>query len=163
MNKYSERSQKELSTCCRDLKTIFTNVLRTYDHTIIYGRRSKEQQDELYARGRKLEEGEWLVVDKGKIITYKQWPNSKHNVSNPMDLSVALDAAPYINGRLINGDQKKDYEQIYHFVGFVQGVADMLYRQGIVSHKLRSGADWNDNRDIKDQTFNDLMHFELYK
>jgi hypothetical protein len=56
---------------------------------------------------------------------------------------------------------KQDLEQIYHFVGFVQGVASKLYDQGLILHKLRSGADWNDNKNIKDQTFNDLMHFEL--
>ena len=27
--------------------------------------------------------------------------------------------------------------------------------------KLRWGGDWNDNKDFSDQTFDDLVHFEL--
>ena len=41
------------------------------------------------------------------------------------------------------------------FAGYVQGVAEQL---GI---KIRWGGDWDSDFDFKDQTFNDLVHFEL--
>lgn len=45
----------------------------------------------------------------------------------------------------------------YHFAGYVKGIADAL---GI---KIRCGADWDGDNDLDDQTFNDLVHFELKK
>ena len=69
---------------------------------------------------------------------------SKHNRTP----SLAVDVAPYP----IDWD---DTKRFYHFVGFVKGIASQL---GI---KLRTGADWDDDNDLNDQTFYDLVHFEL--
>ena len=33
--------------------------------------------------------------------------------------------------------------------------------EGIVSKRLRSGADWDRDTNIKDEKFRDLVHFEL--
>jgi len=73
-----------------------------------------------------------------------QWPNSKHN-SMP---SVAADVVPYP----IDWD---DTRRFYMFVGIVRGVAAMM---GI---KIRCGADWDGDMEVKDQNFHDLPHFEL--
>jgi len=73
-----------------------------------------------------------------------QWPNSKHN-GTP---SMAADVVPY----------PIDWEELrrfYMFVGIVRGVAAML---GI---KIRCGADWDGDMEVKDQNFHDLPHFEL--
>jgi peptidoglycan L-alanyl-D-glutamate endopeptidase CwlK len=48
-----------------------------------------------------------------------------------------------------------DKIRFYHFAGYVKGMADQM---GI---KIRCGADWDGDNDFKDQTFNDLPHFEL--
>ena len=69
---------------------------------------------------------------------------SKHNHSP----SLAVDVAPYP----IDWD---DTKRFYHFVGVVKGIASQL---GI---KLRTGADWDDDNDLNDQSFFDLNHFEL--
>lgn len=72
------------------------------------------------------------------------WPDSFHNKLP----SLAVDAAPYpINW--------KDTERFYAFGGFVLGVASQM---GL---KIRWGADWDRDTEVKDQTFNDLMHFEV--
>lgn len=72
------------------------------------------------------------------------WPKSPHN-SKP---SMAVDVCPLpINW--------KDREAFYHFAGYVLGVADAM---GI---KLVWGGDWNANKNLKDQKFFDLPHFEL--
>lgn len=73
-----------------------------------------------------------------------QWPDGKHN-KNP---SEAVDAVPY-------PIDWADLKQMYMFVGFVRGIALSM---GI---KIRCGADWNGNFDIKDQNFHDVPHFEL--
>ena len=75
-----------------------------------------------------------------------QWPNSKHN-SNP---SRAADVAPYIDGEV-----SWNKEQCYVFAGFVMGTAAMM------RIPIRWGGDWDQDNNIHDQTFNDLVHFEL--
>jgi len=73
-----------------------------------------------------------------------EWPYSKHNV-NP---SLAVDVAPY---PIDWGNMKR----FYHFGGYVQGVARKL---DVV---IRWGGDWDSDFDLDDQTFMDLVHFEL--
>ena len=74
----------------------------------------------------------------------KQWPDSKHNQSP----SIAVDVAPYP----IDWD---DGKRFYHFAGYVKAVADSM---GI---RIRWGGDWDDDNDLNDQQFFDLVHFEL--
>jgi len=67
--------------------------------------------------------------------------------------SRAVDAIPYP----INPDWDKDRDRIILFAGIVLGIA---HRCGI---KIRWGGDWDGDKDLKDQTFNDLVHFEMEK
>ena len=69
---------------------------------------------------------------------------SRHN-RNP---SLAVDVVPYP----VDWD---DLERFYYFAGYVKGIAQGL---GI---KIRWGGDWSMDNDFKDQTFNDLTHYEL--
>ena len=62
--------------------------------------------------------------------------------------SMAVDVAPY-------PVKWNDYPRFYAFAGFVIGIATAM---GI---SLRWGGDWDSDRDFSDQTFNDLVHFEL--
>jgi len=73
-----------------------------------------------------------------------QWPNGKHN-SMP---SKAVDVAPY-------PVDWSDTRRFYMFVGIVRGIAAMM---GI---KIRVGADWDGDMEVKDQNFHDLPHVEL--
>lgn len=72
------------------------------------------------------------------------WPDSKHNVQP----SLAIDAAPY-------PIMWQDKKRFYHFAGYVLGIADKL---GVT---MRWGGDWDSDRDLNDQSFMDLVHFEL--
>lgn len=72
------------------------------------------------------------------------WPKSKHN-SLP---SRAVDAAPFpLNW--------KDRERFIYFAGYVKATADQM---GI---RLRWGGDWDNDNDMADNKFDDLVHFEL--
>ena len=74
----------------------------------------------------------------------KHWPDGNHNHSP--SLAVDVMAFPLDWG---------NRERNYLFVGFVLGVASQL---GI---PIRTGADWDGDGNPRNQTFNDLAHFEL--
>jgi hypothetical protein len=140
MPSFSQSSQDKLSTCENDLQVLFENVVKDYDCTILCGHRDQATQD--------------LYVSQGKSKT--NWPHSKHN-SYP---SRAVDAAPYpIDWAAYDPDDPKQWAKrvarYYHFAGYVLGVAS---RMGI---RVRWGGDWDGDRDFTDQSFDDLVHFEL--
>lgn len=75
-----------------------------------------------------------------------KWPNSKHN-SSP---SRAIDASPYPIPE--NWD---DRERFTLFAGYVLGIAAS---RGI---RMRWGGDWDKDFEVRDNKFDDLVHFEL--
>ncbi len=73
-----------------------------------------------------------------------RWDSGKHN----MLPSLAIDVAPW-------PVDWADTKRFYHFAGFVQATAKEM---GIV---LRWGGDWDRDYDLNDQSFMDLVHFEV--
>jgi peptidoglycan L-alanyl-D-glutamate endopeptidase CwlK len=136
MNHYSDVSKTRLFTCHRDLQTIFNHVIIEFDCTIVCGHRDKAGQDKAFAEG------------KSKL----PYPQSKHNHIP----SLAVDAAPFIDGKV---DWTRD--QLLFFAGYVKGIADQLYRIGVVKHRIRLGADFSGDNDVNDERFRDEPHFEL--
>lgn len=88
--------------------------------------------------GRRTEAEQARLVQEGLSRTM----NSKHLTGK------AIDLAPYP----IDWNNTKRF---YWFAGMVLAVAKEL---GI---KLRWGGDWDGDQDLDDQTFMDLVHFEL--
>jgi len=74
----------------------------------------------------------------------KKWPDSNHNALP----SLAVDAAPY-------PIDWKDRERFTYFAGQVVATARSM---GI---ELRWGGDWDGDTEVKDNGFDDLVHFEL--
>ena len=73
-----------------------------------------------------------------------KFPNGKHNKSP----SLAVDVAPYpIDWR--------DRDRFHYFAGYVLGIASQM---GI---KIRWGGDWDMDTQTKDNSFDDLVHFEI--
>lgn len=134
MPKFSLESQKKLSTCHPDLQTLFDEVIKYFDCTVIEGFRDESDQNKAFADG------------KSKL----KWPNGKHN-KNP---SMAVDVSPY-------PIDWKNIKRMYWFAGFVMGIANHLRYEGKIDHGVRYGGDWDRDNDIDDQTFKDLVHFEL--
>lgn len=143
MPSFSKRSSDNLATCDSVLQNLFNHIIKDYDCTIIEGFRPHDRQTQLYNAG------------KSKV------KHGKHNVSP----SEAVDVAPYIPGRGIPWPDKekrpksyiKDLAQFYHFAGYVLGVAKEL---GV---EIRYGGDWDRDHDVADQTFDDLVHFEIVR
>ncbi len=73
-----------------------------------------------------------------------RWPDSKHNIVP----SLAVDVTPYP----IVWD---DRERQMLFAGFVLATAKAM---GIA---LRWGGDWDDDTEVRDNRFDDLVHFEI--
>ncbi len=99
MNRYSEESERKLSTCDPDLQRVFRKVLEIRDHTIVFGHRGEVEQNGCFAAG----------------TSDKRWPESEHN-SIP---SRAIDARPYPY-------DEKDYEAMCLFAGIVIAVGYMM-------------------------------------
>ena len=86
------------------------------------------------------EQNEYFRTGKSRL----RFPQSKHN----QEPSLAVDVAPYP----INWN---DTIRFYHFGGFVRGIA------AICDIPIRWGGDWDMDHDLSDQTFMDLVHFEI--
>ena len=136
MPEFSKKSKEELKTCHPILQDIFNEAILHYDHTILEGRRSDERQEKLFKEGK----------------TKKRAGESKHNKT----ISEAADASPYpIPDRWGIAD-KKEYARFHLFAGIVIGIAITYY-----GDVLRWGGDWDGDGQTNDQTFDDLVHFEL--
>ena len=143
MGTFGKSSREKLDTAHKDLQTLFEEVVKHFDCTVVYGHRSPEEQNKLYQQGRTLP---------GGIVTYKDGYEklSKHNYSP----SLAVDVVPYpINW--------KDVDRIRYFAGFVMGIAKMLKGQGLIENDIVWGADWDNDTELSDESFVDLPHFQI--
>ena len=130
---FSDLSIERLNTCHPFLHSLFSEVIEHYDCTIICGHRGEEDQNVAFVAGN------------SKV----SWPNSKHN----LDPSRAVDVAPwYKESPHIRWEDKRKF---YYFGGLVKGVAMNL------GFDIRWGGDWDSDTDLDDQSFNDLVHFEI--
>ena len=128
MPSFSDTSKKRLSTCDEKLQTLFNEVVKHFDCSVLCGHRGEEEQNKAYKAGN----------------SQKQFPHGKHNKLP----SNAVDVAPYP----IDWD---DRERFQYFAGFVLGTAKQF---GI---DIRYGGDWDGDNDLKDNKFDDLVHFEI--
>ncbi|MBL4761416.1 MAG: M15 family peptidase [Gammaproteobacteria bacterium] len=136
MAKFGNQSIQHLLTCHADLKLILTESISIYDFSVLCGYRPKVEQERLFQ----------------ECKTQVRYPDSKHNRTP----SHAVDVAPYpINW--------KDKGRFMFLAGVINTVAYRLLEEGLITHKIRWGGDWNCNGNFKDQTFFDLPHFELIK
>lgn len=136
MFKFSHRSKRELKNCHPILQDIFNEAALHYDCTILEGSRSDERQEKLFKEGK----------------TQKRAGESKHNKI----ASEALDASPYPIPVGWGAFDKKEYARFHLFAGIVLGIARVYY-----GDVLRWGGDWDGDGQTNDQTFDDLVHFEL--
>jgi peptidoglycan L-alanyl-D-glutamate endopeptidase CwlK len=136
MGSFSSASIQKLKTCHKDLQVLFNEVGIAYDCTVVSGHRNKEDQEKAFAEGR------------SKL----KYPQSKHNILP----SMAVDVSPWEPGGIDWGKL-----QSAHFAGYVLGVANMLFKNGKMQHRIRCGIDWDSDNDIDDTKFWDAGHFEL--
>lgn len=133
MPSFGKTSQARLNTCDPKLQDLFLEVVKYYDCIVLCGTRGEAEQNEAYRTG----------------TSKLRYPESKHNSlpSKAIDVAPYFPTAPHIRWN--------DKDSFYHFAGFVRGIAAL---KGI---KIRWGGDWDNDYELKDQTFFDLPHFEL--
>jgi len=125
MPKFSKRSNERLKGVNPKLQMLAEAVVKDFhDCTVIYGKRTLEEQKRLFEAG------------------LSRTMNSKHLTGD------AIDLAPYP----IDWNNTKRF---YYFAGMVLAVAKVL------NINVRWGGDWDMDNDLDDQTFMDLVHFEL--
>ena len=131
MYKFSDSSRANLVNIHTDLITLFYEVIKYRDCTVVSGLRTQEEQQELYAQGRTKD---------GNIITYKDGieRRSKHQEG------LAVDVVPY--------PEMYDVEALRDFGNFVKGVAAVLRGSGVITHDVSWGGDWQ---------WKDYPHWEL--
>lgn len=137
--RYSQNSLKHLKTCDDRLVSLCVKLLKFRDHSVLCGHRNRVDQNRAFQEGF------------SKLI----FPQSKHN-SYP---SKAIDICPYpYPPEGFKGwDKWPRRAELYVLAGEVRAIA---YDMGILQI-LRWGGDWDRDGDFKDQTFDDLFHFEL--
>ncbi len=133
MAEFSKRSLDRLCGVHPDIQTLFHEVVKHFDCTVISGVRTEEEQAALYAKGR---------TKAGNIVTYKDGvkKKSKHQ------LGTAADIVPY-------PIQWGNIERFRQFGWFVKGIAAMQKRHGTIDSDIKWGGDW--------QRFKDYPHFEI--
>ena len=139
MPRFSPQSQHRLDQCDFRIQIVFNHVIKYRDCKLTEGHRDKEAQNKYFKDG------------KSKL----RWPNGKHN-KKP---STALDAYPYPVQLPTSFDSKatkdKKIARFYHFAGYVLAVAEFY------GFEFRWGGDWDGDGDFSDQSFDDLVHFEI--
>lgn len=133
--KFSQLSFSKLSTCHLDLQTLFYEVIKYFDCSIIEGYRNQKDQEKAFNGG----------------YSKLHWPYGKHN-SQP---SMAVDVTPYpVN--LLND------KLALFFGGYVMGIAQKLKDEGKMTHSVRWGGSWSGLGELNaPHVLNDLVHFEL--
>ena len=146
MPKFGPESLKERATAHDLLQKLADRVVQTYDCKFLKGHRGREEQHAAFLAGNsKLD-----------------WPNGNHNAypSKAMDLAPFVTrpdfvGVPWPDKKLRKKTYDKDLALFYHFAGYVVATAREM---GI---PIRWGGDWDSDRDLTDQNFDDLVHFEL--
>ena len=132
MPKFGRRSTANLETCHWVIRKIMESVVHNYDCSVFEGARSQELQDQHFHSG----------------LSKKKWPDSLHNTTPERPKALAWHCLPY-------PIDWKDLDGMRHFAGWVQATAAAM------GYVVRWGGDWDSDRDLHDQTFYDLAHFEL--
>ncbi len=131
MPSFSKHSLARLETCDDRLIAICNRVIKCMDFTVVEGHRPNESQEIMFNTGR------------SKLRAGM----SRHN----REPSMAVDVAPYRNGGI-------DWDSREHFILLAGHMFQAASELGV---QLRWGGDWDGDLDFKDQSFNDLPHFEI--
>lgn len=147
MYKFGESSLERLKTCHKDIQLILNELIKFYDFSVLEGIRTTERQQMLFKEG------------KSKLDGVKQL--SKHQ--GVKGVSMAVDILPYSKGEDAFSGMEKDNRRFYTMMGMVKAIAKKLLEQKKITHDVRFGLDWDGDDTYRDNTFDDLPHFELVK
>ena len=131
-NTFSTKSLDRLHGVHPALVDLCFAILQVHDITVVYGKRSIAEQLILFNKG----------LSKTMV--------SKH-LQQEDGFAHAVDLCPY-------PIDWEDTKRFYYLAGMMLALAP---RYLPANYTLRWGGDWDSDNDLDDQTFMDLVHFEL--
>lgn len=143
-HKFGSASQAKLETCHPEIQLVMHRAIKVcpFDITIVWGWRGEEAQTTAFRLGN----------------SKTPWPESKHNnLLEGQPYSLAIDAAPWIDGRIPWDDQRA----FSVLAGVILSTNLDMNRQRPHDIEMRWGGDWDRDGNTLDQTFMDLAHFEV--
>lgn len=127
---------QRLETIHPKLRAVIYEAGKSVDFYIVCGLRDKIDQDLAYEKG----------------FSKVRFPNSKHNKSNDPrfgeQISDAVDLCPFP----IDWNDRKKFYQIYNA---------MMNAAEFLKIKIRAGADFNQDGNLKNDKWVDIPHYEL--
>lgn len=160
LNHFGRKSRASLDTCQKDLVKIHETaiILCPYDYGIHEGGRTvKTQQRYFDTKKTKLNPKAYpSPEDLARVATHIIIEGSKkYGKSRGTDMHLAVK----YKGKSLAWDR----DHLIALANYIIGVADCLFLMGVISHRLRWGGNWDkDGVILKDQSFDDLPHLELY-
>ena len=155
-----KKSKKQYNTLHPDLQMIVSWGLKycAVDISLNEGHRPQAKQFEYYKKGRELRDGIWVLVrPKSKITNVDGYKiKGKHNY-NP---SLAVDFKAFVPNK---PQLTWDAVHLTYIGASLIMIAEYLYSEGMIQHKLRWGGNWDKDGDLADNTLYDRPHVELYK
>ena len=134
-------------------------VGETFPTTILEGQRSKEQQEKNVAKGVSKTMNSLHLRDPAEAVDAAPdgftWPSAPKlqrriaSVIGTLKQEQALELQALIDAYV------KEISLWYYWAGHVSGVAAEM------DIPIRQGVDWNGNRKLTDQDFDDLPHVEV--
>ena len=133
----------QLASCTRDIQTIFMEVVKFMDISIIEGNRTAERQHHHWCKGRELrreglnpeERDAWVIKDSNKVVTHKDGYQQKSR--HQQQPSVAVDVVPYPT-------MWADKNKLIELRGVVKFVQTKLLADGKITTTVVNGGDlWN--------------------
>lgn len=148
MPRFSTQSKMKLETCHEEIQRLLNESIKYFDFTVVFGHRSREEQFDLFKRGRVNKNGIWVIDDKSRVVTYCDGITklSEHNKIP----SNAVDIIPYPTGWKDEGAQ--------HFLaGKIKGISVMM------QIPIICGCDWDDDENVKEHRLRDWPHIQIKK
>jgi hypothetical protein len=145
-----------LATCRLDIQKVMNEVIKTFDNSIICGRRGEREQEKAFKEKR----------------SKAHFGESPHNYPE----SFAVDAPPYpIDWRgekeLLEAAKAGDFKEVIEilhnlerwtlYAGHVLATARQMKERGEISIELKWGGDWDRDTHLSDNRFDDFPHFEI--
>lgn len=155
MPSFGSNSRDRRDTLHPVLQRLCDRVVAYTDITILVGHRNRVDQAQAFRQGRST----------------KQFPDSKHNTTP----SVAVDASPFPIpdgwGELDAASAKgrdlewKERVKFYQMAAVFRHEWERMQHEDPVAalYRLRWGGDWDRDGDYRDNTFDDLVHFEIIR
>lgn len=151
---FGRSSQGEIDTLHPDYKLIHKTAIKTIpvDYGVHNGGRTFSLQLEYFLGGKsRLDPRKPGVLEKAKHVIYEG-----------REKAEASDI--HVSGKHKGESLTWNKDHLIFVAAYLIAVADMLYAQGLISHRLRWGGNWDmDGTIVIDQEFDDLPHLEMYK